>query len=136
MRRATVIEFRKGEQKVLERWARGRRVEARVVLRAKMVLAAAQGRQNRQIAQELGTNRVTAALWRRRFAAGRLEGIRKDAPRGGRPATRCQRLTRQIVERTTQTIPENATHWSVRTLAKAVRASHIRWCIGSGRRTA
>lgn len=123
MRKAIRIQFQKGEEKVLARWARARRVEARVVLRAKIVLAAAQGKENRQIAQELGTNRVTAGLWRRRFAEGRLEGIRKDAPRGGRPATRRQRLMRRIVERTTQTKPENATHWTVRTLAKELRAS-------------
>jgi transposase len=123
MRKACVIQFRKGEQKMLERWARGRRVEARVVLRAKIVLAAAQGKQNRQIARELGTNRLTAGLWRRRFCEGRLEGIRKDAPRGGRPPTRRRRLAARIVERTTQTRPENATHWSVRTLARELRAS-------------
>jgi transposase len=108
---------------MLERWARGRRVEARVVLRAKIVLAAAQGKENRQIAEELGSNRVTVGLWRRRFAEGRLEAIRKDAPRGGRPATRRRRLATRIVERTTQTKPENATHWTVRTLAKELRAS-------------
>jgi len=123
MRRACVIQLRKGEQKMLERWARGRRVEARVVLRAKIVLAAAQGKENRQIAQEVGTNRMTAGLWRRRFSEGRLEAIRKDAPRGGRPATRRQALYARIVERTTKTRPKSATHWSVRTLSQAMKVS-------------
>jgi transposase len=123
MRRACVIELKAGEREQLEQWARGRRVEARVAMRAKIVLGAAQGKENRDIAREAGTNRVTVSLWRRRFAAQRLEGIRKDAPRGGRPATRRQSLTARIVERTTQAKPKNATHWSVRTLAEDVGAS-------------
>jgi len=78
-------------------------VEARVLWRAKIVLSAAQGKENRQIAQELGSNRVTVGLWRRRSAEGRLEAIRKDAPAAdARPPARRQRLTRRIVERTTQ----------------------------------
>jgi len=92
------------------------------VLRAQIVLVAATGRQNKDIAEELGTNRPLVNLWRRRFAEGGLAGIEKDAPRGGRPAD--AEAIAKIVEWTTQHKPKNATHWSTRTLAKELGLSH------------
>ena len=118
MRRACGIILTGEERATLSRWARGRRTEVRVVRRAKIVLAAAQGKQNKEIAREVGTTRITVGLWRLRFAGKRLAGITKDAPRGGRPPTRRKKVAVQIVERTTRTRPKNATHWSCRTLAK------------------
>jgi len=118
MRKACTIVLTKEERKTLERWTRGRRTEARVVRRAKIILAAAQGKQNKEIAQEVKSTRVTVGLWRSRFAEKRLAGITKDAPRGGRPPAQREKLAALIVERTTRTKPKNATHWSCRTLAK------------------
>ena len=63
------------------------------------------------------------ARWRNRFATQRLAGIEKDAPRGGRKPTRRRQVAKQIVERTTQTKPKNATHWSTRSLAKELGVS-------------
>jgi transposase len=123
MRVACRIDVTKDERKRLERWARGRSTPARLVLRSKIVLLAAEGMMNKDIAEHVGTDRQTVARWRKRFAQKRLAGIEKDAPRPGRPATHRSRLVRQIVERTTQTLPANATHWSVRTLAKALHTN-------------
>ena len=53
----------------------------------------------------------------------RLAGIEKDAPRGGRKPTRRDRVARRIIERTTQTVPAHATHWSVRTLSEELGVS-------------
>jgi transposase len=89
-----------------------------LALRAKMILLAAEGHENRSIAATVGTSRQTVGLWRRRFAAHRLAGIERDAPRGGRPPERRRALEAQILQATTQTRPPAATHWSTRTLAR------------------
>ena len=98
-------------------------MEARRVLRAKIVLAAATGQQNKEIADELGTLRKTVALWRNRFAQQRLAGIEKDAARGGRPSTAKQKFAARIVKTTTTQTPAAATHWSTRTLAEHLGTS-------------
>jgi len=123
MRRACYIMLTDEERTTLERWARGRSIPARQVQRSRIVLAAAEGRENIDIASAVGTDRLTVARWRKRFAQERLAGIEKDAPRPGRPASRRERVARTIIERTTQTRPRNATHWSVRTLAKELKVS-------------
>jgi len=91
--------------------------------RATMVLRAAQGMRNADIAEAVGTDSHTVARWRGRFLQAGLAGLEKDAPRGGRKPTRRNRLAAKIVERTTQSLPENATHWSVRTLAEEMDIS-------------
>jgi transposase len=118
MRVAPSVELSDEQRNVLERWARGRSTPARLVLRAKIVLKAATGMMNKDIAAAVGTDRMTVGRWRKRFVEQGLPGIEKDAPRGGRPPTRRRSVAHQIVERTTQSRPTNATHWSVRTLAK------------------
>jgi transposase len=123
MRRACQIVLDETERATLARWARGRSTPARQVLRARIVLLAAEGKANIEIAPLVGTDRMTVARWRNRFAAQRLAGIAKDAPRAGRPATQRQEVATQIVERTTKSTPENATHWTVRTLAKELGVS-------------
>lgn len=123
MRVASPVVVSDSERQTLQRWSRGRSTPARVVLRAKIILSAAAGMRNQDIAQQVGTSRLTVGLWRRRFLQQRLAGIEKDAPRGGRKPTRRNRVARRIVEWTTQRRPAHATHWSVRTLAKALRVS-------------
>ena len=111
------------ERTTLVRWSRGRSTASRLVLRAKIVLLAAEGKLNRDIAVELAAAPKTVCLWRRRFADGRLAGIEKDAPRGGRKPSKRNALARKIVHMTTQERPANATHWSTRSMAKAVGVS-------------
>ena len=123
MRIAQPILITDEERELLTRWARGRSTPARLVARAKIVLLAASGLQNQQIARQVGTDRFTVARWRSRFAQEHLGGIEKDAPRSGRKPTRRNRLAARIIERTTQTRPAQATHWSVRTLARALNVS-------------
>ena len=123
MRIAQPIMLTDEERNILTRWSRGRSTPARLVLRAKIVLLAASGMQNKQIALHVGTDRFTVARWRLRFAQARLAGIEKDAPRSGRKPTRRNKATARIIERTTQTRPANATHWSVRTLSEELNVS-------------
>jgi transposase len=120
MRRACEIALSDDDRSTLERWARSRSTEARLVERARIVLLAAEGRENQDIAAELGITRATVARWRIRFAARGIAGIRKDAPRGGRPPKARDELAAKIVEMTTRQKPANATHWSTRTLAEAL----------------
>jgi transposase len=122
MRRAIAIQMSDAERTTLQQWARGRKTPARLVLRAKIVLAAAEGRENQEIAAACDTDPHTVARWRRRFAQHRIAGLEKDAPRTGRPAV-SQALVAEIVRKTTQEKPANATHWSTRTLAEELGTS-------------
>ena len=123
MRVAPSITLTPQERTTLERWSRGRSTPARLVLRARIVLAAASGQQNKDIAAALSTTRKTVGEWRARFAESRLAGIENDAPRGGRPPSGRDADAARIIEATTQTKPENATHWSTRTLAAKLGVS-------------
>jgi transposase len=111
------------DRQTLERWSRGRRTPARLVLRANIVLKAAQGMSNKLIAAQLATDRLLVGKWRKRYLEKGLTGIEKDAPRGGRPPLARQAMTARIIEWTTQKKPPNATHWSCRTLAKELGTS-------------
>src|SRR5215470_11983593 len=124
MRRACQITLTDEDRATLERWSRGRSTQARLVTRARIVLAAARGQENKDIATELGVSRGAVARWRDRFDAAGVAGIKKAAPRGGRPPKERQDLVRRIVEMTTQQKPANATHWSTRTLAEALGTNH------------
>lgn len=117
MRIAPKIELNEEERKALRRLATGRRTEVRVAQRAKVILSAARGLENREIAQELALTRETVGRWRSRYAEKGLEGITKDLPRGGRKPTKRSKMESLIIRKTTQDRPANATHWSTRTLA-------------------
>jgi transposase len=112
------------DRMTLERWARGRTTPARLVLRAKIVLLATEGKGNDVIACELPADRTVVGRWRRRFAENGLAGIEKDLPRGGRTPVARNAVAAKIVEWTTQKKPKNATHWSCRTLAEELGTSH------------
>jgi transposase len=120
MRVAKAITLTNEERATLIKWARGRSTPARLVQRAKIILAAADDRENKQIAAELGCTPRTVGTWRTRFANERLAGIERDAPRGGRTPTQRARFEAEIIRKTTQETPPNATQWSTRTLAKAL----------------
>jgi transposase len=117
VRVAPTITITDEDRIILQSWARGRSTPARLVLRAKIVLRAAEGKENKEIAEELGTHRLLVGKWRRRYAEHGLKGIEKDAPRGGRKPVARNALTAKIIECTTQRKPAHATHWSTRTLA-------------------
>lgn len=94
-----------------------------IVLRAKIVLGAAEGVANRQLARRLDTSVPTVLLWRGRYAVEGLASILEDRPRSGRPKQISAEKEAAIVEATMKTKPQDATHWSVRTMAKAQRVS-------------
>jgi transposase/DNA-binding CsgD family transcriptional regulator len=123
MRIAKAITLTDQERATLRKWSRGRSTPARLIQRAQIVLAAAEGRENKDIAAELGCTRRTVGTWRNRFAAKRLPGIERDAPRGGRTPTQRARFEADIIRKTTQELPPNATQWSKRSLAKALGCS-------------
>lgn len=125
MRIAPRVEISDEERATLTRWSRGRRTPARLVLRAKIVLQAAEGKRNDEIAEDVNTGRDTVGLWRSRFLKLRLAGIEKDLPRAGRKPTKRLSLEAEILRKTTQEKPRNATHWSTRSLAKELRTGHV-----------
>lgn len=123
MRVAKRVTLTDEQRATLMKWSRGRSTPARLVQRAKIVLAAADGRENKQIAAELGCTRRTVGIWRNRFVSAGIAGIERDAPRGGRPASVRSRKEALIIRKTTQETPPNATQWSVRSMARAVGVS-------------
>jgi len=118
-RRAASIVLSEEEQAILDGWARSRSLPVRQVQRAQIIQLAAEGVESQEIARRLGISRPTVQLWRQRFLALRLAGLEKDAPRPGRIPRISQRRVRAIVHATLHTKPENATHWSTRTMAAA-----------------
>jgi transposase len=114
MRVAPAIVLTNEERAELTKLVRSSLTSVRLSQRARIVLLAAQGMQSKDIAQQLGVGRVQVFRWRRRYAESRLSGIERDLPRGAPPATVD---VARLVELTTQSKPEAATHWSTRTMA-------------------
>jgi transposase/transposase-like protein len=111
------------QRKVLEGWVRGHDTATSLVVRSKIVLAAAEGHSNNRISKDLGVNRPTVIRWRRRFEEGGPAALGKIAPgRGRKPSIGPERVA-AIIEATLNTLPEAATHWSCRTMAKAAGIS-------------
>jgi transposase len=107
----------------LDSFARSRSMPLRIVERAKIVLLAADGQEDKQIAEALNVTRQTAGRWRKRFLQLGIPGIQKDAPRPGRRKKVSTAKAQMIVRKTTQERPSNATHWSTRTMAATVGLS-------------
>ena len=103
----------------LTTWINARNTPQKIVLRARIILLAAEGNANQRIAQELGTSRPTVILWRERFASGGPAALLEDEPGRGRKPTISAARVKEIIEATLHTRPANATHWSVRTMAAA-----------------
>lgn len=118
MRVAPKVNVSDEQRQALRDLAKGHRTEVRVALRAEVVLAASTGLENTEIASELGVTRETVGRWRDRFIEAGVEGITKDLPRGGRKPTARARAEGHIIQVTTQQKPQNATHWSTRSLAE------------------
>ena len=123
MRVARVVVLSAEQREMLESRARARSAAARSVERARIVLLAAAGMQDKQIAAKLRIMPEKAARWRNRFLDGGLAALDKDAPRPGRPTTITTAKVQEVVRKTTQERPANATHWSTRTMAEAAGLS-------------
>jgi len=116
---AVAIELSVEERAQLEGWARRRTSAQALAQRSRVVLAAAEGLKNTEIAQRLGISRKMATTWRSRFAEHRLDGL-LDEPRPGRPRTVTDEQVEEVIVRTLESTPKDATHWSTRSLAAEV----------------
>jgi transposase len=106
------------ERAELSSLANRRNTAQALALRARIVLACAEGGQNKVIAARLGVDRQTVGKWRRRFLEHRLDGLR-DEPRSGTPRTIEDARIEAVIVRTLETVPADATHWSSRSMARA-----------------
>ncbi len=102
----------------LQRWVRGQNTPQSVVTRCRIIMLAAAGVSNNEVAKTLGINRMTVILWRKRFLAAGPAGLTVIARGRGRPRSISPHRVQQIVNTTLQTKPKGATHWSCRTMAK------------------
>jgi transposase len=123
MRTAPRVELSPEQRTALEQLARQRSAPARVVVRARIVLHAAEGLENRQIALRMAITPEKAARWRNRFLEGGIAALQKDAPRPGRTRTITDRRVKKVVEMTLRHKPAHVTHWSTRTMAAAAGIS-------------
>jgi transposase len=117
MRVAAPIVLNSEQKHELEQCARARSLSARLVERARIVLLAAAGKQDKEVAEELGITAHKVARWRQRFLATGMAGLEKDAPRSGRTPSIPLTKVKQVIHKTTQEKPAHATHWSRRTMA-------------------
>ena len=111
------------ERQTLQRWARRARTAQALALRARIVLACAEGATNQAVAERLGVWPQTVTKWRGRFVRQRLEGL-SDEPRPGRPRTITDTQVEQVITKTLEEPPPRQdTHWSTRSMARATGMS-------------
>ncbi len=106
------------ERELLEGWARRRKTANALAMRSRIVLAAG-GESNAQIAERLGVHRNTVSTWRRRFVEFRVDGL-LDEPRPGQPRKITDAKVEEVIAKTLESAPRNATQWSTRSMAAEV----------------
>ena len=128
MRVAAEIALSKEERRKLEIWATTRSTSVRLRERARIVLMAAQGMTNKEIAAELEVDANKVGRWRARVAKEGTPSIEKERPRGanhgGKNTKKQAQLRSEVIEATTQTTPNDATHWSCRSMARHLNTTH------------
>src|SRR3954451_1359055 len=121
-RTAVAIELSEAEERELRALLRRPSVSQQQVLRARIVLRAAEGASNTQIAAETGVSLPTVGLWRRSFGERGPQGL-TDAPRSGRPRPIDEEEVQRVLSKTLEQPTDGSTHWSVRRLAAATGIS-------------
>jgi transposase len=116
-RRAPEVTLSDDQRQTLSSLAARRTTAQALAMRARIVLACAQGAQNKQVAHELGVDQATVGKWRRRFVERGVEGLH-DEPKPGVPRTITDEMVEAVIIRTLESAPRNATHWSSRMMAK------------------
>ena len=116
---AVAIELSVAERCELQSLARAQKTGQAMARRARIVLAAAAGLENKAICVQVGADANTVGKWRRRFAAERLNGL-LDEPRPGTPRKIGDDEIADTIRRTLETRPAGETHWSLRSMAKVV----------------
>jgi transposase len=110
------------ERETLERWARRPKSAQALALRCRIVLACAQGIDNKVVAARLDVNQATVSKWRKRFVERRLDGL-ADEPRPGAVRTVTDEKVEAVIVKTLEEMPADATHWSTRSMAREMKMS-------------
>jgi len=110
------------ERETLARWTRRATTAQALALRARLVLACADGMSNSEVALEYRVHRVTVGTWCARFVAHRLDGL-LDEPRPGAPRTIADETIEEVLRLTLESTPRDATHWSTRRMGERVGLS-------------
>ena len=118
-RKLAPLELSDKERRILQGFTRRHKTAQQLALRARIVLLCADGLSNMAVSQKLDTNRETVGRWRKRFVERRLDGLH-DEPRPGAPRTISDEKVDEVVRLTLEETPAEATHWSVRLMAKRV----------------
>jgi transposase len=117
-RHALTVNLNNSDRQELERWVRAHRTPQQVAQRCRIILAAANGQQDKAIAKQMRINYKTAALWRQRFCSEGPDCLWEVAAgRGRKPELTATKIDK-IIHATLQTRPAGATHWSCRTMAE------------------
>ena len=118
-------EYQPGDREKLLSLTRGRNTAQKVVLRASIILQLLDGEKKLRIARKIGITRATVYLWGSRYGKGGVASLLKDAPRSGRIPSLSEKKEKEIVDATLHSKPVNATHWSVRLMAKTQGVSRM-----------
>lgn len=114
-----VTQLRRGDRAILEQWVRGRTIQRRLVERARIVLASADGQSGEAICALLEVSRPTVTRWLDRYDREGAAGLEADRPRSGRPKQITPADEAAIIHKTLEERPPDAgTHWSTRLMAK------------------
>ena len=112
------------ERRNIEAWLRVQKTPQRILLRSRICLLAIGEISHSEIARRLDTSRPTVVLWTKRFREQGLSGLSEDAPHGLSSRRLGTEKVKSIVEATLHAKPQDSTHWSTRTMAKAQGVSH------------
>lgn len=115
---AVRVTLKPAEREYLETWSRSRTLPHSLVRRAQIVLQAADGKKNQEIALAVGLNRNDVGKWRRRFTKEGLQGL-YDQLRPGRPRSVSDEAVTRLIRKTLKLKPREATHWSTRLMSEA-----------------
>lgn len=120
---APALAISEEQRKVLETWVRAHSTPQSVATRARIILLSGDGVSNNRIAKDLAITRPTVILWRERFAAGGPQALTDIEAGRGRKPTFPAGLVKRIVDATRNSKPDDATHWSCRSMAKVAGVS-------------
>jgi transposase len=121
-RRKTEVVLTEAQRQELERWTRRPTTAQALALRARIVLACADGGHDAEIGERIGAFRTTVGKWRRRYLAMGVDGL-LDEPRPGAPRKITDEHVERVIAATLESKPADATHWSTRSMARTVGLS-------------